>query len=349
MTDVLRERWLVQLRQGRLPAAVTLVGADAFLHQLFREHILDTLMPGDARVWGVRRLSAREVAIEEVIAVASMRPMLVPHQVVHVTDLEAWERLSAEALKVFEQYLSRPAPFTLLLLEAVGLDRRLRLARLLEQYSVVQELDATKFNAATLASELAARQGLQMDQAAAALLAEAVGGQPARIASEIEKLATFAGPGGTIDAQTVHTLVVASRSVTVWDMIARLCQGDLSQAMRLLDDLLRAGESPVAIVGALAWNFKKVAEARELLRQHPPRDVFEQLGARRETAERLVGLARQLSDHDLVQALDALARADDGLKGSGGPQQTRLLLELLLLELARGRAPTDLKRQAPAR
>jgi len=60
-------------------------------------------------------------------------------------------------------------------------------------------------------------------------------------------------------------------------------------------------------------------------------------------------LARQLSDHDLVQALNALARADDGLKGSGGPQQTRLLLELLLLELARGRAPTDLKRQAPAR
>lgn len=349
MAEASLERWLSRLRRGQLPAAIALIGADAFLHDLFRERILSALIPDDARVWGVRRLSAREISVGEVVAAASMRPMLLPHQVVHVTDLEAWEKLSAEVLEELERYLARPAPFTLLLLEAERLDRRLRLARLLEQYGIVPELDAVMLDAATLASELAAQRGRKMDEKAAALLAEAVGGQPARIASEVEKLATYAGPGGTIDVRAVQALVVASRAATVWEMIACLYEGDLAAAMHLLDDLLRAGESAVAIVGALAWNFKKVIEARALLRRLPPERVVYQLGARAETAERLVRLARQLSDDELTRALEALARADDRLKASSGAQQTRLLLELLLLGLPRGAARMKLPRRAGVR
>ncbi len=61
-------------------------------------------------------------------------PMLSPQQVVFLEDGEAIEKLGEkardEAVKTLEAYLENPAPFTVLVIEAAGLDQRMRLAKI---------------------------------------------------------------------------------------------------------------------------------------------------------------------------------------------------------------------------
>jgi DNA polymerase-3 subunit delta len=80
-------------------------------------------------------------------------------------------------------------------------------------------------------------------------LAEAIGSDSARLASELEKLALYCGER-PIDRAAVAALVGshATTSLKVGDALLR---GDLGEVIGLLDDLVEAGEPSLRIVAAL--------------------------------------------------------------------------------------------------
>jgi DNA polymerase-3 subunit delta len=101
--------------------------------------------------------------------------------------------------------------------------------------------------------EHAARErGMALAPAAAEALAEAIGSDGRRLASELEKLALHAGPGGgPITAESVAELIggQVTSSLAVGD--ALLAQRP-AEAIALVDALLAAGEPALRIVAALA-------------------------------------------------------------------------------------------------
>ena len=94
------------------------------------------------------------------------------------------------------------------------------------------------------------------------LLAEILNGEPARIRIELEKLATYVQGRGRITTADVEALVVAARRNTVWQLTDMLASRKRKDALAFLDNLLREGEQPAGIVGALAWTYRKLIEAR---------------------------------------------------------------------------------------
>ena len=68
---------------------------------------------------------------------AQTLPMLSPQQVVFLENAEAIEKLGEknreETVEVIGVYLENPAPFTVLVVEASGLDQRMKLAKLLAE------------------------------------------------------------------------------------------------------------------------------------------------------------------------------------------------------------------------
>lgn len=328
------EKLLERLVHGKPIAAVVLLGTDLYLREMCRNRIIDAFVPEGMRDWAVARLSARDSGWDEILGRAQTLPMLAPRQVVIVEGAESIEKLGEksrdEILEALEKYLASPAPFTVLVIEAAGLDGRLKFSKLLQEKALVVELTIGAESAALLAAQMAKELGAEIDRDAAALLAEILNGSPARMRIELEKLATYAR-GRRITAADIEALVVAARKNTVWQLADMLASRKRDAALAFLDNLLREGEQPAGIVGALAWMYRKLIEARDLPAHTSGFQAARQLNMRPEAAEAAVRQAHRIPKADLVAGLIALAEADSQLK-SANPDP-RAMMEFLIARL----------------
>ena len=136
----------------------------------------------------------------------------------------------------------------------------------------------------------------------------------------------------SITTTDVEALVVAARKNTVWQLADMLASRKRGAALAFLDNLLREGEQPAGIVGALAWTYRKLIEARDLPASTSGFQAARQLGMRPDAAEAAVRQAHRVSKKELLAGLIALAEADSRLKsGSTNPRAT---MEFLIARLA---------------
>jgi len=330
------DKLLERLAHGKPVGAVVLLGTDLYLRDMCRNGIIEAFVPEGARDWALTRLSARETGWDEILGRAQTLPMLAPRQVVVVENAESVEKLGEksrdEILEALEKYLGSPAPFTILLLEAAGLDGRQRFSKLLHEKALIVELTIGAESAASLAAQMARELGAEIDREAAALLAEILNGEPARIRIELEKLATYTRGRGRITAADVETLVVAARKNTVWQLADMLANRKRDAAFAFLDNLLREGEQPAGIVGALAWMYRKLIEARDLPVNTSSFQASRELRIRDpKAAEAAVRNAHRIPKRELLAALAALAEADSQFK-SANPNP-RATMEFLIARL----------------
>ena len=162
-------------------------------------------------------------------------------------------------------------------------------------------------------------------------LAEILNGLAARMKIELEKLASYAKDRGRITTADVEALVVAARKNTVWQLTEMLASRKRAAAFAFLDNLMREGEQPVMVVGALAWMYRKLMEARDLPATVNGFQAARQLGMRPEAAETAVRQAHRIPKKDLLAGLAALAEADSRLKSSN--PDPRAMMEFLIARL----------------
>ncbi|MGB7228501.1 MAG: DNA polymerase III subunit delta, partial [Candidatus Acidiferrales bacterium] len=179
--------------------------------------------------------------------------------------------------------------------------------------------------------------GASISQDAAAELADAVDGEPAKIRLELEKLLLYVA-GRQITPADVDTLVVSAKKYTVWKLADAFAARDRRASMELLDSLLREGQQPAGIVGALSWMYRKLVEARELPAGTNPYSAARDLGMRPEAAAIALQQARKIPREQLLAGIAILAEADSALK-SGAPNP-RATLEFVLARLTSSGAGT---------
>jgi len=99
--------------------------------------------------------------------------------------------------------------------------------------------------------------------------------------------------------------------------------------------LLRDGEEPLPMLGAITWMYRKLIEASELKGVANGWQASRALGMRPEQAELALKNARRISKGRLLDGLGMLQKADDRLKGG---DDARTVLEFLIVELTGGEA-----------
>ena len=342
MPNISAPELLSRLAKRKPIPAILLAGADAYLRDMCRRKLIEAFVDDAARDWGVRKFSAAEDDISTILGQARTMPMLAPMQVIFVSETRAWERLgddSREALvKEISEYLDQPAPFTVLVFEAAGLDQRMKLAKILAEktLAVSVELSSDPAERARLAVplsiEMASELGVTLQPDAADELCDLLNGDLAAVRTEVDKLAAFVGDRKSITGTDVSLLVISSRKYEVWDLTGMLSARRPAEAMKFLDELLRAGEAGPALVGALAWTFRKLLEAQELPASINGWQAASRLKMRAEAAELAVRQSRKFPKSQLTAGLGALYEADSLLKsGVGNP---RAVLEFLITQLA---------------
>jgi DNA polymerase-3 subunit delta len=303
--------------------------------------LIERFVPEAARVWAVSRYSAGRGETQTALEQAQTMAMLSPLQLVFVEDAEAIEKLGEknreETVEQLAAYLDDPAPFTVLVIEATALDQRMKLGKLLVERTLVvdcglgEELDEKLATAVLMAKAMAKEQGVEFEKGAAEDLSEYVAGDLMRLKTEIDKLATYAVERKLIRRVDVSALVVSEKTTTVWELADLLASSQRKKALEFLDRLLREGEEPLQMLGAITWMYRKLIEASEVKDVANGWQAARALGMRPEQAELALQSARKISKPRLLGALGALRSADDRLKG--GSEDARTVMEFLVTEL----------------
>jgi len=185
--------------------------------------------------------------------------------------------------------------------------------------------------AVALARALGKEQGIEFEKGAAEDLAEFVAADLMRLKTEIDKLATYAAERKAIGRADVSALVISEKTTTVWELADLLASRQSKKAQEFLDRLLRDGEEPLQMLGAMAWMYRKLIEASEVKGITNGYQAARALGMRPEQAELALQSARRISKPRLLAGLHALRDADDRLKGSGA--EPRTVMEFLVAQL----------------
>ncbi|HKV60330.1 MAG TPA: DNA polymerase III subunit delta [Candidatus Acidoferrum sp.] len=346
MARISPEELVGRLEKGKPAPAILLLGEEPYLRDACRAGLIERFVPEASRTWAVSRYSADRGETQAALDQAQTMAMLSPQQVVFLEEVEAIEKLGEknrdEAVAQLSAYLDDPAPFTVLVLEATGLDQRMRLGKQLTEKALVVECGlgenagGRQAAAVALARALGKEQGVDFEKGAAEDLAEFVAADLMRLKTEIDKLATYAAEKKAISRADVSALVISEKTTTVWELSDMLAARQSKKAMEFLDRLLRDGEEPLQMLGAMAWMYRKLIEASEVKGVSNGYQAARVLGMRPEQAELALQNARKISKPRLLAGLHALRNADDRLKGSGA--EPRTVMEFLVAQLTGGEA-----------
>jgi DNA polymerase-3 subunit delta len=164
--------------------------------------------------------------------------------------------------------------------------------------------------------------GLTLEDRAAEALAQAIGSDSARLASELEKLRVYGGE--RITAAAVSALV-GGRSSTALAVGEALLAGRPAEAIALVDALLEAGEPALRIVASLSsqirgWLWVALLEARG---EQDVATIAKAAGIG--NPKRVYVLRKQIrgrSEEQLLALLRQLLEAEASLKRGGDPAET---------------------------
>jgi DNA polymerase-3 subunit delta len=341
MARVSTEELVARLEKGKLIPALLLLGEEPYLRDACRKQLIEKFVPEASRTWAVSRYSADRGETQSALEQAQTLPMLAKQQVVFLEDAEAIEKLGEKnrdaALEQLDAYLGSPAPFTVLVVEATALDQRMKLAKLLAEKTLVVEVGLGEKPedrlavAVVLAKSIAQEEGVEFEKGAAEDLAEFVSADLMRLQTEIVKLATYVGEKKRIRREDVSTMVISEKTTTVWELADMLASRQQKRALEFLDRLLRAGEEPLPMLGAMTWMYRKLVEASEVKGVTNGWQAARALGMRPEQAELALQSARKISKSRLLDGMRALQKADDRLKRGG--EDARAVMEFLVAEL----------------
>jgi DNA polymerase-3 subunit delta len=346
MARVSPEELVERLEKGKPVPAILLLGEEAYLRDACRAQLIERFVPETSRTWAVSRYSAGRGETQAALDQAQTMAMLSPQQVVFLEEAETIEKLGEknrdEAVAQLGAYLDDPAPFTVLVVEATGLDQRMKLGKLLAEKALVVECalgenaGERQVAAMALARAIGKEQGVEFEKGAVEDLAEFVAADLMRLKTEIDKLATYAAEKKVIARADVSALVISEKTTTVWELAELLASRQPKKALEFLHRLLRDGEEPVQMLGAMAWMYRKLIEASEVKGVANGWQAARALGMRPEQAELALQNAQKISKPRLLAGLHALRDADDRLKGGGA--EPRTVMEFLVAQLTGGEA-----------
>lgn len=268
----------------------------------------------------------------EVLVAAGMLPVMAPGRLVLVRGCE--ERRARKFQEtLLPAYLEDPLPSTCLVLIAEKVDRRTKWVKQIASLGEVRVLEGpTRRNEVGRWIEERVRSaGKRPGRGLAAAFLDLVGTDLSLLANEVDKLVLYVGEREEIDSEDVALVAGQLRSRSVFELTDAIGERRLAAALGLLAQLRAQGEAPLAVLGALAGHFRRLARAREC-QPLAPDEVQRRLRVHPFAARKLAEQAGRFEPRRLLRCLDAIRRTDAALKG-GVALPPHLAIERLVLSV----------------
>ena len=290
-------------------------------------------------------LSAQDATGEDVAAACNaMGLFTVERRLVVVEDVERWK---AADLKALSAYLKGPAPTTVLALVGDDVKRDSALAKAVAKAGEILVYDLPKRGRkADLPRWVEAQlkeRGVLIDHEAARAVVDLVGENPHELASEIDKLATWAN-GERIGEREVLELVPARAETPPFDLTDAWGRRDVAAALAASERIVeRSGDATrdvlLRVTGLMTAHVGRVRDCHRLDAEGvPPAAAAERLKRNRFYVQKLYEQAGNFSEDELDEAIVRLAQLDFALKG-GSKLPGDLEFTRALVDVTRGPEP----------
>lgn len=321
-----------KLAKGLRGGTFFLHGSDPFLRSEAVALLLDAHLDPAGRDFSLDSFRGDTATAEALAAALATPPLLSRYRVVVVRDAQG---LTASARAALESRLEKlPEDVALIVTAEIPSGSTARLYALLRRHGTSVRLEPPDLSALPgwLMERARTHHGVELDPAAAQLLAAFMGRAPGPLAEELAKLADYIAPRTRAEVDDVRAVAGVLPQVTRWDWIDFVLARRFDDAMSSLRDLFDGGESAVGLVSALGEALVRVGLAghADALARALKRD-----GAWKYLAWKIPHYrkcAAAWPPRVVERALEECLRTDRLLKS--GSLDERALLEELLLRLA---------------
>lgn len=326
---------------GKRHPVYALVGDEDFLKRHARERIVAHAVGDEDPSFAVSAYAGDKLDFSTARNELETLPFLAPCRVVIVEEADKFVTENRPAL---EAYAAKPSAVGVLVLDVKTFPETTKLAKALPDAAKI----ACKVPPAYKIHELkpwlvewaktAHKKKLASD--AAELLLDRIGASMGLLDQELAKLAVAAGAKPGIAAEDVERMVGRSKAADVFRILDAMGDGKPGEALSILEELFGEGEDPMAVMGPLTAQLRKLATVARLhfgekMALGPAMDAA---GVPKWDKAR-IGCEKQmrhLGGQRLLKLTDMLVEINLGLKG-GNALPERVQVERLIVLLARPR------------
>ena len=331
------------LSAGTVGNVYIFYGEETYLRSHYLEALRRKLIPAGAESFNYHRLEGRDVTAQSLAEMAEAMPMMAERTLLQVTDLDLF-KLNEEQREKLIALLEDVPPYCCLVFvyDTIEYKPNRTMKRLCK--AIGDHAEAVEFqiqDSRELASWIARRfraLGKEIDRQTAEHLIFTCGGLMTGLVPEIEKIGAYA-KGERVTVSDIDAVADPVLSAEVFRLSDAVIQGDYGRAARLLGDLLKMQQEPVAILASLGSQLRRIRTARLAIDQgHDRRWLMELWGMRSDYPAKLLMDAARRTTADWCggavcqcQELDRRMKSERGIDAEGE-------LKLLLVRLGGGAA-----------
>ncbi len=302
--------------RGEFAPLYLLYGDEPYLVERAVKKLLERAVDPGFRDFNLNVFYGNECKGAEVFGAAQTLPMFADLRVVLV---KKGGELSAGAMEILLCYLQDPSPSTCLVLQAEKIDGRKKFfAEFKKRGELVEFKRPYENQLGPYVRDEVRAAGKKIDAAAADLLAYLVGNNLQELVSQIEKLCTYCGKQEVIGVAEVQAIVSDTKVENVFEFTDALGSKDLGKSLAMLTSLLRDGEVPLRILGAVARHYRQLWQVRELQnRKIPAGELAKATGINPYFLKKVTDQARNYQLGELKLVFERMLELDLAFKSGG--------------------------------
>ncbi len=296
--------------------------------------LLDELLEPSQRATGLFDTRGGSVTASEVLDDLRTLPFLTEKRVVLIRDADDFV---SEHRPLLERYFDNPCPTGRLILVVKTWNKNTKLAKKLPKVGrlITVAQPSRKELPRRIADYANDAHGKKIAFPTAQLLIELAGDNLTRLYGEIDKLALYADAEKVISPRHVEALIGHNRLFSAFAAIDSVIAGSPAAAVERLRGMFEQDKSAeYTVVGAFAFHFRRMFNAKVLLDKGTPRRQIETSLRIWGNADSFFAQLRRTSLKQIGQYLQQLAETDYAIKT--GRAKAKVAMEQLVLRLSAG-------------
>lgn len=321
------------IKSGELSGAYYLYGSDLYNVARYKREMVKRIVSKGDETYNLHEYQGKDIDVDGIGEVCEAVPMFAEKLCVTVCDLDLeTERLSEPRLKALMETAGNLPESTVLIFYTANIDvcggkkyptaKNKKLIDYIAKNGTVCEIPVrSEGEAVKSICEMASSAGGVMEERAARLLWRRCCGNMNLIASELDKLASYAN-GAPVTSDMVEMLTPEESGAKSYNLADAAAAGNVSRTMELYNELIENRNDPVYLLYVLTGSMNDLYRARLALdSNHSVTDVIKDFGYSRAMEFRVKNAfssARRFSAARLRRCMEILAQADMDMKSGAG-------------------------------